>query len=66
MELISQGILENIKNEHLGLDNLEKDQILRPFSGLAPSKLKMCFNFFLIIAYVYIAYRILPANFQEN
>ena len=32
--------LENIKKISFGFDIFEKGQILRPFSGLAPSKLK--------------------------
>ena len=32
--------MENIQNEDFGFGIFESGQILRPFSGLAPSKLK--------------------------
>ena len=42
MKFISEGIFEKYsKMKILVLTFLNKDQILRPFSGLAPSKLKM-------------------------
>ena len=48
MEFSSEGIfgfsseedLENYQNEDFDFNIFEKGQILRPFSGLAPSKLK--------------------------
>ena len=39
VEFISEGFLENI--EDFGFDIFEKGQILRPFSGLASSKLNI-------------------------
>ena len=42
MELISKGIFWKIfKNEDVGFNFFFKVLILMPFSGLAPSKLKM-------------------------
>ena len=42
MEFISEGIFGKYsKMKTLVLTFLKKDQILRPFSGLAPSKLKI-------------------------
>ena len=43
------------KNKDFGYDIFEKGQILRPFSGLAPSKLKI-FHKNLMVAYVHIEY----------
>ena len=31
--------MQNIQNEDCGFEHFEKGQILRPFSGLAPSKM---------------------------
>ena len=43
LDLISEGIFEKyLKMKILVFDIFEKGQILRPFSGLAPSKLKIC------------------------
>ena len=44
------------KNEDFGFDIFEKGQILRPFSGLAPSKLKKISKKCLMVAYVHIEY----------
>ena len=44
-----------LKNEDFGFEIFEKAQILRLFSGLAPSKLKICLKM-LIVAYVHIEY----------
>ena len=42
MEFISEEIFgKYFKNEDFGFDIFEKGQILRPFSGLVPSKLKI-------------------------
>ena len=64
MEFISEGIFEKYsKMKILVFEIFEKGQILRPFSGLAPSKLKF-FQKNLMAAYVHIS--ILPTNFQKN
>ena len=42
LEFISEGIFEKIfKNGDFGFEIFEKGQILGPFSGLVPSKLKL-------------------------
>ena len=52
MEFISEGIFEKYsKMKILVFEIFEKGQILMPFSGLAPSKLKT-----LMVAYVHIEY----------
>ena len=54
MEFISEGIFEKYSNlKILVFENFEKGQILRCFSGLAPSKLKI-FSKKLRVGYVYI------------
>ena len=49
--------LENIQKEDFGLKIFEKAQILRPFSSLAPSKLKKKIKKKLWVGYVYTVYR---------
>ena len=49
-------LLENIKNEDFGSEMFEKGKILRTFSGLAPSKLKIFTKKNLMVAYVHIEY----------
>ena len=54
-----QGLMENIKHKDFDLEILEKVQIFRPFSGLAPSKLKM-------IEYVHIKYSTFQFSEESN
>ena len=51
--------LKIFKNEEFSFDIFEKGQILSPFSGIAPSKLKDFFQQMYIQS-------ILPTNFQTN
>ena len=41
MDFISEGIWKIFQNEDFGFKFVEKGQSLKPFSGLAPSKMKM-------------------------
>ena len=49
-----------LKNEDFGFDIFKKGQILRPFSGRAPSNLKKKILTNLMVAYVHIEYFYLP------
>ena len=55
---IPKEILKNIQNEDYGIKILEKGQFLRPFSGIAPKKMKIlskkCKGIKCLVMYIYI------------